>query len=209
MIKAKHVLIATVTACSFLAAAQLHAQEAPQNGKRGHKHGKPSVEKMLARLDIDQSGTLTLDEMLTGASDKAARKFERKDANADGSLTFEEASSGRERPDLSDIAEDIAACVADIKDETGDENIVVPDFSSRLTAEERFDTIDANDDNLIDLSEATSHAESRATDKFNALDTDLNGEVSEDELTAHADSRRATRQAVRNCVDSLSDDSGI
>ena len=197
-----HAVIGTVAAVTFLSIAFVN--DAQARGKRG---GSP--EGAFTRLDADASGSLTLDELTGPAATKAENKFNRKDTDEDGLLTFEEATSGREVSDYSDIAEDIATCVADIKEETGDESIVVPDADNYMSPQDKFDAKDTSGDGVIDLSEMLAAAEEKATDAFNNLDSDASGDVSEEEFTASKESRRATRSAIRTCIDELTAEEGF
>lgn len=106
---------------------------------------------------------------------------------------------------MSDIAEEIALCVTDIKAESGNEDIIVPDPANYLTAEERFNNTDTSGDGVVDLDEFLAKVERKVTDGFNSADTDGDMQVTWGEFRAHKAARKATRRAVRSCVEELSD----
>lgn len=197
-----HAVIGTVAAIAVMSV--ITVSDANARGKRG---GSP--EDAFTRLDTDLSGTLTVEELTAPAATKAENKFSRKDADADGFMTFEEATAGREPVDYSDIAEDIATCVAEVKEETGDESIVVPDAANYQSPQEKFDAKDTSGDGLVDLAEMQAAAEASATEKFNNLDSDANGDVSLEEFTAAKESRKATRRAIKSCIDELTAEEGF
>ena len=139
-----HAVIGTVAAIAVMSV--ITVSDANARGKRGG-----SAEDAFTRLDTDLSGTLSLEELTVPAAAKAENKFTRKDTDADGFLTFDEATAGREPVDHSDIAEDIASCVEEVKEETGNDAIVVPDPANYQSPQERFDAKDTSGDSLIDL----------------------------------------------------------
>jgi Ca2+-binding EF-hand superfamily protein len=178
--------------------------DAQERGKKADR--KDRTEKQFNRLDADDDGVLVLDELTGPALAKAEKKFTRKDADEDGFLTFEESTAGRESQDLSDIIEEIAQCVADIKEETGNEDIVVPDPEDYMTPQEKFDAVDTSGDALLDFAEVQANATAKAETAFAKMDTDADAQITLDEFQAHAQSSKATRRAVRSCVEELTTD---
>lgn len=210
----------TVTSLALVAglasASALAQEQGLRNGdgqgllERASGRFERRINRKFERLDADGDGVLVLDELLSPALEKAEQRFDRKDADDDGFLTFEEATSGdREPRDLSDIAEDIAQCVADIKAETGNENIIVPDPDNYLSPQEKFDAADTSGDGVIDLTEALTKVEAKVTEGFAETDTNDDGQVTLEEFTAKAQSRKATRRAVRSCINDLLDTSDV
>ena len=197
-----HAVIGTVAAIAVM--SLITVSDANARGKRGG-----SAEDAFTRLDTDLSGTLTLEELTVPAATKAENKFTRKDTDADGFLTFEEATAGREPVDHSDIAEDIASCVAEVKEETGNDAIVVPDPANYQSPQERFDAKDTSGDGLVDLAEMQAAAEAKATQGFTNMDTDASDDVSLEEFTAAKESRKATRRAIKSCVEELTAEEGF
>lgn len=194
-----------LTVVSLTLSSIASAQDRGPRGKGGDRTGKT-----FERLDADQNGVLTVDELTEKALEKADKRFERKDADDDGFLTFEEATSGREEPlDLSDYIDDIALCVADIKAETGDESIEDIDAEAYQSSQEKFDNTDTSGDGLIDLAEMQASATEKASVQFAKMDADESGDVTLEEFTAHEESRKATRRVVKSCIDEVLDEGEI
>ena len=188
-------VIGTVLA-SVLVTSVAHA------GPRGMS--ERSAERAFERLDTTEDSLITLDEFTAKTSDRAERRFNRKDTDEDGFISLEEANTnrrGEERADYSDIADEIVACIAELAVE--DDSIVVPDADKFSSSEDRFNTIDTSGDGVLSLEEVQTKALDKATDAFNAMDADTSGDVTLEEFEAAAASRRATRQAIRSCIEEL------
>lgn len=188
--------IATLTVSALLIAPAVHAR-GPANADRLQAH--------FDRIDTSGDGVIDSTEWSAKAANHAEHKFNRKDADDDGFLTLEEATTTRrgEARDFSDIADDIVQCVADLKEETGDENIMVPDADHFLSPEDKFDNVDTSGDGLLDLDEALAKASEKSAESFDNLDSDNNGLVTFEEFSAGKDKRHATRRAVKSCIDEL------
>lgn len=200
----KKSVIATVVGtvlASVVMTSVAQAQEGPRKKRGG---GERSVERVFNRLDVSGDSLVTLDEFTAKTETRAERGFNRKDADEDGLLSLEEATTnrrGQTRPDYSDIADDIVACVAELAEE--DDSIVVPDADSFASPEERFNAADTSGDGSLSLEEVQASALDKATNAFNNMDADSSGDVSLEEFQAAGESRRATRQAVRSCIEEL------
>lgn len=198
-------MIGSIAVSSLLTLSVAQAQEGPR------ALGGESEERLansFARLDTSGDEVIDSSEWLDHKLAKAEKLFTRKDADEDGFLTFEEATTTRrgEVRDLSDIADDIVQCVSDLKDETGDDNIVVPSADSFLSPEDKFANADSNGDGVLDLDEVLASATTKANDGFSNMDTDGDGFVTFEEYSSAAESRSATRRAIKSCIDELTDE---
>ncbi|MGJ8682145.1 hypothetical protein [Paraglaciecola sp.] len=183
-------------ATTLMFTAQVDAKGFKNKGKRA---GDPVSQ--LTRLDVNEDGVVDLTEFLTPVSSNAERSFTKKDTDENGALTFEEATaSNRERTDISDIIDELAVCLADKGIEAD-----LPDGTSK---EERFEEV-SNGDGTIELSELVAAKEAKATAAFEAIDTDESGDVTEAELTAANEARTASRQALKDCIDEVSEEEVI
>lgn len=179
------------------------------SGDRGDRGNR--IEKVFTRIDANEDSVISLVEMTDPIPAKAEKKLARKDKDEDGVLSAEELQKNRhgDAPDLSAIADEIVQCVSDIKETTGDADIVVPSADSFVSAEDRFDAIDTSDDGFVDLAELTAAMEGKANDKFTNMDADESGDVTLEEFTAAHKSHRATKKAIRECVRELTDDEEV
>lgn len=180
-----------------------------QTSNAKDKHGSPErkVAKQFKRLDSNDDRILDLSELLIPALNKAEKKFTRRDADEDGLLTFEEATKGKGgKHDLSEIAEEIVQCVADIKAETGNRFILELSAENFQTQREKFDNADTSGDELLDLDEVLAEKTRRVTVAFNKMDKNDTDTVSLREYIIYKKQQFATRRAVRSCVDELTDD---
>jgi hypothetical protein len=182
----------------------LTAMESQAKGNR--KGAKSTLAAAFNRLDTDGAGLLSLDEMLSPALNRAENGFIKKDSDADSVLTFDEWTGDNERVDLSVIAYEIVQCVADIKAETGNDNIVVPDPGLFLSALDKFDNADTSGDGVLDLSEVKAAVTSKVETRFSHMDTDLSADVTLDEFTDHKMRYHSSRRAVKSCIDELSEE---
>lgn len=159
------------------------------------------------RADTNQDGAIDLDEMIAAATAKVEGKFESKDTDLDGFITFEEfTASGRAGTDLTEYAEDIVQCVADLKEELGSETIQVPAVEDFKSSQEKFDALDVNLDGQIELAEAIDKAVEKATEKFATLDADDDGFVTPEEKKAHAEAHKGTRRAIKHCIKEVTEE---
>lgn len=157
----------------------------------------------FGRIDTDASGTIELQEWIDHHLAKVNKRFEKIDIDEDGLISLEEyLAAGREPAvDLSPYAEELVECVADLALENDD--IEVPDASHFQSLEDKFDEKDLDDDGFISLSEAETSATENATESFESIDADADGSLTREDLKANKNSRKATRRAIRTCVDEL------
>ncbi|MFT5162414.1 MAG: Ca2+-binding EF-hand superfamily protein [Alteromonadaceae bacterium] len=198
------VLAALVASTTLLSMPQASAADGENaRGGRGGHHGA----KMFARLDTNEDGVLSLTEMTDPVANKADKKLSRKDGDEDGVLSLAEFQQNRHgnTSDLSAIADEIVQCVADVKAESGDDNIVVPTADHFISSEDRFAAIDSNEDGAIDLAELEVSMLSKAENDFNTTDADEDGEVTQAEFDAQKAVHRATKKAIRGCVQDIND----
>ncbi|MBE1299348.1 MAG: hypothetical protein GJ680_05505 [Alteromonadaceae bacterium] len=197
------VLVGSLLITSLIASAAVHAK----GGKRGDRDGEQRAEQRFNNLDTNGDAVLSLDEFTANVAENTERRFTRKDSDEDGLLSLEEATTrrnGEAAADYSDIAEDIIACVADLAAE--DDSIVVPDADKFQSPEDRFNAVDTSGDGFIDLEEAQASALSKKTDAFDSIDADEDGLITFEEVQAAGESRKATRQAVRECIEELEEE---
>lgn len=179
-----------------------------QRARRGGREGERGA-KAFARLDSNQDGELSLSELTDAGLTKAEKKFNRKDTNDDGVLSLEEftANARGGGVDLSAIADEIVECVADLKEETGNDDIIVPNVDVFTSKEDKFNAMDTSGDGVVDLTEFQAAKASTISNAFTMMDTDESMTVSLEEFIAFKKSHYATRRAVRQCINELTDDS--
>jgi Ca2+-binding EF-hand superfamily protein len=160
------------------------------------------------RIDTNQDGQLSLDELTIPALSKAEKKLNKKDSDEDGLISFEEFQQTRNGTlsDLSDIANDIVQCVTDVKAESGDDNITVPSADQFMSPEDKFATTDTSGDGFISLEELQTKVTTNVAMTFLIKDQDADGFVNEDEYNAAKEKYRATKAVIRQCIDELSSD---
>ena len=166
------------------------------------------LQSRFDRIDASGDGMIELSELQIHKANVTVRIFDWKDSDDDGFLTLEEAIITRrgEANDYSDIAEDIVACVADQKEITGNDDIVVPDASQFQSPEDRFNETDTSGDGLLDLAEVEIRDAAKQEEKFIEMDTDADNFVSFEEFSAAYDVRRVTRRAINTCIDELTEE---
>ncbi|BDX05689.1 EF-hand domain-containing protein [Planctobacterium marinum] len=191
---------------SVLFSSVTYAQKGPRSGDRERGN---SLEQRFQSLDSSGDEVLSLDEFTANTSERAENKFNRKDTDEDGFLSFEEATTNRrgEATDHSEIAQDIVDCVAALTEDN--DTIIVPETSDFSSPEERFNAVDTSGDGLLSLEEVQDNALNKVSSAFESMDTDASGDVSYEEFESHNQQRKATRQAIRNCINELENDSVV
>jgi hypothetical protein len=144
----------------------------------------------LAQLDANDDGMISLDEFLARHEDRPELLLERRDENGDGFLSREELEprEGPRRPDI-----DRAAVQACMQEEH-------PELAAPAGIEERFDTLDSDDNSLLDTDELAAGRLAQAEERFARLDTDADGQLTQDELRAGRPDRRAMGRDLRDCI---------
>ena len=194
------VLLTTLIAITAtLSISQANAVE--RGGFRGENAG-------FNRIDVNQDGELSLDELTAPALSKVEKKLIQKDTDEDALISFEEFQQTRNGAltDLSDIAEDIIQCVADVKADTNNDDIVVPSADKFMSPTDKFAEIDSSEDDFISLEELQARVITKAAASFLIMDLDADGFVSEDEFNTTKAKFRATKGTVHQCIDELSTD---
>lgn len=213
-------LAATIGTAALLLGVQVQAQQQTQDGgetppraigdsRDGMRHGGPGRGGRFMRQhdgaargmmqgagrgaavqrDSNGDGMIDASEFLAGLDDAPALVLEHRDANGDGMLSREELTppARPQRPGADRAA--MQACMQDAH----------PDFAGGASLEQRFDTLDSNDDSLLDATELAAGREARAQEQFTRLDTDADGLLTPDELRAGRTERRELRRALHEC----------
>jgi len=191
-------LTALIATTAVLSMSQVSAFE-----RGGHKGAGG-----FSRIDVNQDGQLSLDEMTAPSLSKAEKKLTKKDSDEDGFISFEEFQQTRSgtATDLSDIADDIVQCVADIKADTGNDDITIPSADKFMSPADKFASIDTSADSLISLEELQEKIITKVAASFLIMDQDADSFVSEDEFNTAKAKHKASKDAIRQCVDELSAD---
>lgn len=188
-------LTAFIATTAVLSIAQANAFE------RGGHRGAGGFNN----IDVNQDGQLSLDELTTPQLSKAERKFNQKDGNDDGLISFEEFQQTRHgtMTDLSDIANEIVQCVADIKLETGNDDIMVPTADKFMSPTEKFAATDTSGDEFISLEELQNKVIEKVSASFLIMDQDADGLINEDEYNASKTIMKTTKSTIRQCIEEL------
>jgi len=189
-------LLAAVLTTALLSISQANAFARGGHGGAGE----------FNRIDVNQDGQLSLDEMTTPLMSKAERQLSQKDSDDDSLISFAEFEQTRNgtKVDLSDIADDIVQCVSDIKVETGNEDISVPNVDTFMSPADKFEATDTSSDGFISLEELQAKVTTNIAVSFLVMDLDADSLISEDEFNAAKAVRKATKDAVHQCIDELS-----
>ncbi|MCP4752212.1 MAG: hypothetical protein GY866_15045 [Proteobacteria bacterium] len=141
----------------------------------GRGEGRGPGGDVLASLDADEDGRISLEEWTTNG--KSEEKFNELDGDGDGYLSQAELEAGRPAHGPADL------------DADGDGVVSQDEFVNRETrAEEHFEELDTNDDGLIDTDEITV----AINDKFDRLDTNDDGELTQEDIPAGRPARGET-----------------
>lgn len=180
----------------------------PRGGRGGPGRGEP--EDRVANLDTNSDGKVSLEEFLAPRVDHIDEMFERRDTNGDGLIA--EGEGRPERPANAPARGDRAGRPGrPAIDETALVTCVrktIPDFDlpERPDAddiEDRFDTVDTNNDGKLSIAEVTAAVQARATAHFSKLDTNSDGFITTAEIDTQQADREAVQDAVRACAKAL------
>ncbi|MBD1582941.1 EF-hand domain-containing protein [Pseudoalteromonas sp. S16_S37] len=186
------IIAATLTTLTVSAQAE---------ARKGH-HKAPEV--VFAKIDADQSNTITINELLANIDAKAQKKLQRADTNTSSEIELDEyLNKKRHHLDLSEFASEIVLCVQDTKDATGNSNIMVPDITKFAAPETKFASLDTDNSGGISLAEITAALTAHETDVFSIMDANSSGDVTLEEFIQHGDRKRATKEAVKACIESI------
>jgi len=188
-------LTALFATTAILSISQANAFE------RGGHRGVGGFDK----IDANQDGQLSLDELTTPKMSKAAKKFDQKDSDDDGLISFDEFQQTRNGtiPDLSDIANEIVQCVADTKAETANDDIMVPTVDKFISPAEKFAATDTTADGFISLEELEDKIIEKVAASFLVMDQDADGIINEDEYNAAKTIKKASKSAIKECIEEL------
>lgn len=153
-----------IGACGLVLLTSAVVVAAP--GERGDRAAR--LEKMLDRLDTDQSGTVSFEEFAS----RGNNLFAKHDADGDGLITAEEREAAK-----TERAEKMKKRQAAVKQR----------------GQAQLEEIDTNADGAISRAEHDAHQRAR----FTALDQDGDGEVSKAEFAEEMKARREAFKAKR------------
>ena len=172
-------IISAVTAATILASASTVAFAANDDGKRGGKRGGPNIERMLERLDTNNDGGITLEEVKA----YQGTVFASVDANSDSSLTQEEF----------DMIKEMRKAEREAKKAENDEQTTETAHSDDKDGKKRkgkrggkrgemrgmgFDRLDADNSGTVSLEEFTAHADKM----FDRMDRNDAGVINADDV---------------------------
>jgi Ca2+-binding EF-hand superfamily protein len=181
-------------------------------GGPGHTRAarRASPAHMIERLDSNGDGQVDTEEFIAPQVARIDEMFEQRDTDDDGLISESEYQSGKrvdttrrgrraERLQSLDLnSADLVACV----------RRTIADFEppQRLDPEhqqDRFDTLDTNNDGSLGLTEVTSAMEGHAMTRFSRLDTSGDNFITQDEADAQQQASRHVRNVVRACIKEL------
>lgn len=145
------------------------AADASAHGKG--RHGG----KRLMKMDTNQDGALTRDELATGFQAKITKKLERIDANKDGYIDREEMTAMREK-----FGKRRAERHANLSPEKQAKRAAR--FEKKM--EKRFSKVDTDGDGRLGVAEMQAAATRRVDKMFERLDTNQDGQIVQAELAA-------------------------
>ena len=165
--------------------------------QRRHRRGRPggNPEKLIDHLDSNGDSFVDENEFVDGRLAHVDQQFDRKDENGDGLISEEEARRERpdDRPDID--REAVIKCVRE----------TIADWKGPGEVEDRFDTVDLDNDGFIDLVELSLALEERAYALFDRIDSNDDGFISLEEVEASQDYQINVRRVIRACIEELSD----
>ncbi|MGZ0655237.1 EF-hand domain-containing protein [Coraliomargarita sp. W4R53] len=145
------------------------AQAKPDGEPRENQGKRPSPEELFQRLDTDESGTLSAEEV----KGPLAEHFDEIDADSDGQITKEElgaAKKGREKGEKGQ------------KDKGGERR--GPNLKEA----------DTNENGSISKAEATDAGLDRLLEHFDEIDSNDDGEITKDEMKAMQKGKKGKKE---------------
>lgn len=149
---------------------------------------------VAVQMDENGDGLISEAEFLAAAAARVERRFERRDADGDGLLSSEEATTAPRRGRFADIEIDRDAMHACMEEALGSE------LEPRPTPEERFAESDVNGDGYVTIDEAVATATARAVERFALMDADADGLLDEAEQAAGREASRGMHRARMGCM---------
>lgn len=168
----KKILITTLAATIALASASTLAYAAKDGGKRGGGQHGPNIEKMLERLDANDDGGISLDEVKT----HQANIFASADANDDQSLTQEEFDMIAEMQKAEREAN--KAERAETAEKDGKRGGKGKHRGQGKRGGPNFERFDADSSGSLTVTEFTSHADKM----FERMDRNSDGVINADDM---------------------------
>lgn len=163
-----------------------------------------AAERSKGRFDTNGDSAIDLTEATAAATAKAEKHLIKLDTDLDSLVSLDEyLADERASRDLTTYAEDIVECVSQMKEDSGDDTINIPNVSDFTSPEQRFSTTDTSSDSYIDLAEAIERSVSKATANFTAQDANADGLVTKEESKAYRSNNKSTRQAVKTCINDV------
>ncbi|MDQ8206282.1 hypothetical protein QEH52_02100 [Coraliomargarita sp. SDUM461003] len=138
------------------------AQAKPEGEPRDNPGKRPSPQELFQRLDADENGTLSLEEV----KGPLAEQFDKIDADGDGELTKKELIAANK---------DRRQAGKDKGPQRRGQNIKAAD---------------TNEDGSISKAEATEAGLERLLEHFDEIDADGDGEITREEMKAMAKGKR-------------------
>ena len=186
-------ILSVVISTSLLAMFSQTTQARPDHNKQGGAN----AESILNRMDYDKNSEVTSEDFVNRALQRANKHFSRLDKDNDEQLSEEEfnhkRSAKRHRGIDDSIDEEaLKECV---------ESLTGLSLKDHLSAAERFNLVDADDNEFITFAEYSEHKENHAIERFTELDSDASTVISVEEIEVYLAERKALHEARRSCID--------
>ncbi len=189
----------TIARHSFGPDGPTQNQENDQTDQSPRESGQgqdKSASFMMTRMDFDEDGIVTVNDLYSQNQERSSRHFERMDQDDDGYISIDEFSSRghkESKQQQNDIDQDaLELCIEQTTGIT---------LGNHLDPEDKFLQIDTDGDGYLSEEELLYDGEIHAQERFAEIDTDDNGILSEDEVTTHIEQRQLVREAHKSCQD--------
>lgn len=182
-------------------------QGADGHGPGGERNGNGGSEfraqRILASLDLDGSGDISLDEYLAKPNGSRFDQFDRLDADDDGLISEDEylnaQGAGYNGGGFNGMDIDFDELRVCIEEQGGSIWMTPPDRAAH------FIEMDVNADGFVDPDEFETAREDRAVERFMLIDTDADGVITESELTEALGEMGQHRSVRRECINEQRD----